>query len=156
MKKLLIPVMAVILAATACNKANDTTCDPETTQAPATEVTALRSYIAGDSITATEDPRGFFYNITDSGSARKPRSCSKVYVNYAGRLTNGTLFDSNDAVSFSLKSVIKGWTEGVPLIGEGGKITLYLPPSLAYGSAASGPIPANSILIFDIQLTRVD
>ncbi|HAD33478.1 MAG TPA: FKBP-type peptidylprolyl isomerase, partial [Chitinophagaceae bacterium] len=57
-----------------------------------------------------------------------------------------------NGVSFGLDGLIVGWQEGIPLIGAGGKIKLYLPPSLAYGSNANGNIPANSSLIFDIDL----
>jgi FKBP-type peptidyl-prolyl cis-trans isomerase FkpA len=54
-----------------------------------------------------------------------------------------------------LGQLIVGWQKGLPLISSGGKITLYIPPSLGYGSAAAGSIPANSILIFDIELISV-
>jgi len=78
-----------------------------------------------------------------------------VVVNYVGKLTNGTIFDSGNNVSFSLGGLITGWQEGIPLIAPGGSITLYLPPSLAYGSRATGSIPANSNLIFKIDLKSV-
>jgi FKBP-type peptidyl-prolyl cis-trans isomerase FkpA len=73
-------------------------------------------------------------------------------VKYTGRLTNGSVFDSSTGATFALANLITGWQQGIPYIGKGGKITLYLPPSLGYGSQASGSIPANSILIFEIEL----
>lgn len=73
-------------------------------------------------------------------------------VNYLGRLTNGDVFDQGNGVEFALSKLVIGWQEGIPLIGAGGKIKLYLPPSLAYGSQAVSGIPANSILVFDIDL----
>lgn len=75
-----------------------------------------------------------------------------------GKLTNGTIFDQtqgNNTYSNYLTSLIKGWTNGVPYIKTGGRIILYIPPTLGYGSQANGPIPANSILIFDIDLINV-
>lgn len=134
----------------ACGK-NDF-CKPDQTTAPAAEVAQLEAYLTGAGITASRDSRGFFYVIKNEGSGRKPTICSTVSVNYAGKLTNGTEFDANNAISFSLRGLIKGWQQGIPLIAPGGSITLYLPPSLGYGSRASGSIPPNSILIFDIDL----
>lgn len=137
-----------------CNK-KESDCPQINIKAPEAEVVALRAYITGNGITATEDPRGFFYKIDNQGTGKKPTVCSGVSVNYAGRLTNGTQFDAGNNVSFNLSQLIIGWQQGIPLINEGGSITLYLPPSLAYGSNAVGAIPANSILIFTITLNTV-
>ena len=66
------------------------------------------------------------------------------------------MFDSGNGVSFGLNQLIVGWQEGIPLIAPGGSITLYLPPSLAYGAQAQQGIPANSILVFQIDLIRIN
>ena len=84
-----------------------------------------------------------------------------VTVNYVGTLTNGTKFDSsydrNQPFSFRIGAgqVIAGWDQGVPGMKVGGKRRLTIPPSLAYGSTARGTIPANSTLIFDIDLVSI-
>ena len=127
-----------------------------TTTAPQAEVTALKQFIDSSGISATPDARGFYYSIQAPGSGSKPTLCSNVTVNYSGTLTNGTAFESANGVSFDLAGLIAGWQEGIPLIAPGGSITLYLPPSLAYGSRAQGSIPANSILIFKIDLIRAN
>jgi FKBP-type peptidyl-prolyl cis-trans isomerase FkpA len=145
---LLLPVFVV-----SCKK--EDSCPEVKIKAPDAEIAALRTYISGNSITATEDPRGFFYTINSAGTGSNPTACSGVSVNYTGKLTNGTQFDSGNNVSFNLSQLIIGWQEGIPLIKAGGAITLYLPPSLAYGSNAVGGIPANSILIFTITLNAV-
>ncbi len=145
---LLLPVFVV-----SCKK--EDSCPEVNIKAPDAEITALRAYISGNSITATEDPRGFFYTINNAGTGSKPTACSGVSVNYIGKLTNGTQFDAGTNVSFNLSQLIIGWQEGIPLIKAGGAITLYLPPALAYGSAAVGSIPANSNLIFTITLNAV-
>ena len=157
MKKLLI-VSLFLVAITSCNKKDDNNnnnCPDVTTTAPASEVATLRTYIQANNIIAVEDPRGFFYTIDAPGSGSKPTACSGVTVNYVGKLTDGTTFDSGNNVTFSLGRLIIGWQEGIPLIAPGGSITLYLPPSLAYGSRATGGIPANSNLIFKIDLKAV-
>ena len=137
-----------------CGKDNGN-CPEVSTTAPATEVLNLQSYLTANGITATQDPRGFFYTIADPGAGDKPSSCSGVTVDYTGKLINGSTFDSGNNVSFNLSQLIIGWQEGIPLIAPGGNITLYLPPSLAYGSSGSGSIPPNSNLIFIIDLKSI-
>ena len=84
-----------------------------------------------------------------------------VFVHYTGRLEDGTIFDSSHNVGapieFTLgkREVIKGWDEGITLLNIGSKATLIIPPSLGYGSRAMGPIPANSILIFEVELVDI-
>ncbi|CAN5423433.1 hypothetical protein BH10BAC2_BH10BAC2_18740 [soil metagenome] len=154
MNKLVLVAGVLYISLSACKKETQE-CSPVTISAPAAEVDALRAYITAGGITATEDSRGFFYTINSAGSGNKPTACNAVTVNYVGKLTNGTTFDSGSGISFYLSQLILGWQEGIPLIAAGGSITLYLPPSLAYGSSGSGSIPPNSNLIFDITLVSV-
>lgn len=154
MNKLVLVVGILFISFAACKK-DAPECSPVTIAAPAAEVEALRAYITAGGITATEDSRGFFYTINNAGSGNKPTACNAVTVNYVGKLTNGTTFDSGSGVSFSLSQLITGWQEGIPLIAAGGSITLYLPPSLAYGSSGAGSIPPNSNLIFEITLVSI-
>ena len=116
----------------------------------------LDQYITTNKISATADGRGFYYTIQAPGSGTKPTVSSNVTVNYTGKLTNGNTFDSGKGVSFGLNQLIVGWQYGIPLIAPGGSITLYLPPSLGYGSQGSGSIPGNSVLIFTIDLVRIN
>jgi FKBP-type peptidyl-prolyl cis-trans isomerase FkpA len=151
MKKLVPLLFALIILFSQCNKKD--TCPNPTTTAPESEVTALETYLTTNNITATKDSRGFYYSISSPGGSSKPDNCATVSVKYKGLLTSGTVFDqSTTAVSFPLANLITGWQEGIPLIGITGKIRLYLPPSLGYGSKGSTGIPANSILIFDVEL----
>lgn len=105
----------------------------------------------------TKDPRGFYYQIMTPGTGATPVLTSKVTVFYKGSLTNGNIFDQTNAspVTFGLNQLILGWQYGIPLVKAGGRIMLYLPPSLGYGSQSMGQIPANSALIFDITLQGV-
>ncbi len=139
-------------------QSNDVPCDgtPVTTKAPDTEVTTLKQYITTNNIQATADPRGFYYTIQSPGTGEKPTVCSTVTVKYVGKLTNGQQFDSSNGISFGLGELVVGWQEGIPLIAPGGKVTLYLPPSLAYGARELPGIPANSILVFDIDLVKIN
>jgi len=99
---------------------------------------------------------GIVYLIQDSGSeVRATSDRDTVKVNYRGTLIDGTEFDANEGISFPLNRVIKGWTEGMKLVGEGGKITLVIPANLAYGERGPRDIGANSTLIFDVDLLEV-
>ena len=164
MKKLFsifaIPALVVFLLSS-CLKVKQPpqqTCtyDPCAYKAPDSEITAVKQYLDSMHITATQHCSGLFYNVTDSGSSVAPVACSAVSVIYKGWFTNGQVFDSsNSPVDVSLAQVIQGWTNGVPLIKQGGKIRLYIPPSLGYGAKPYQSIPGNSILIFDVNLVRV-
>jgi peptidylprolyl isomerase len=101
---------------------------------------------------------GLKYKVTEIGSGRKVEIGDKVTVHYTGKLTNGTKFDSskdrNQPFSFKVGGgqVIRGWDEGLALLNIGDKATLTIPANLGYGSRDQGPIPANSTLIFDIEV----
>ncbi|NQW28254.1 MAG: FKBP-type peptidyl-prolyl cis-trans isomerase [Flammeovirgaceae bacterium] len=99
---------------------------------------------------------GLQYRILQEGTGRFPTAESTVTVHYSGKLTDGTEFDSSykrgEPISFPLRGVIPGWTEGLQLINEGGKIELTIPYELAYGENGSGPIPPRSVLIFEVEL----
>mgnify|MGYP000394341983 CR=1 FL=1 len=106
-------------------------------------------------------PSGLQYKVltTGTGSAH-PNQSDKVKVHYHGTLTDGTVFDSSVArgepISFGLNQVIKGWTEGLQLMVVGEKTRLFIPSDLGYGNRASGPIPAGSTLIFDVELLGIN
>lgn len=108
---------------------------------------------------AKELPSGLIYLIEKEGSGEKVTADDTVTVNYEGKLINGTVFDSSykrgEPVTFQLKQLIPGWVEGIPLIKKGGEVTLVIPPKLGYGAQAAGSIPANSTLIFKIELLDV-
>ncbi|MEN6619073.1 MAG: FKBP-type peptidyl-prolyl cis-trans isomerase [Rikenellaceae bacterium] len=111
-----------------------------------------------DSVVTTAS--GLQYKIIKEGTGIKPVAEDTVQVNYKGTLIDGKEFDSSytrgEPVSFPLNGVIKGWTEGLQLVGEGGKIRLFIPAELGYGEQQAGPtIGPNSTLIFDVELLKV-
>jgi len=164
MKRIFVVLCSVILFSSCSKENNNNMCnyDACAVAAPASEVTQLESYLASATITATKHCSGMYYTIDAAGSGATPTICSTVSVKYKGQLTNGTIFDQSTApVSFQLNGLIEAWKKGIPLIKPGGKIKLYCPPSLAYGSqaikdgAGNVIIPANSILVFEVELTNV-
>ena len=99
---------------------------------------------------------GLQYKKLIEGTGSKPKAKGRVKVHYRGLLLNGVEFDSSwsndEPVSFSLKNVIKGWQEGIPLMPVGSVYVFLIPPELAYGQRGSGVIPPNATLIFEIEL----
>ena len=99
---------------------------------------------------------GLQYKIIEAGKGKAPGPTDQVTVNYRGTQINGNEFDSSykrgEPATFPLNGVIKGWTEGLQLIKEGGKIQLFIPPELAY--AGRGPM-AHRTLIFDVEVITV-
>lgn len=98
---------------------------------------------------------GLQYKIEVAGGDYKVAPEDTVWVNYKGTLIDGTVFDENDSTQFVANRVIKGWTEGLGLLGEGGKATLYIPAELAYGERGNRNIEPNSTLIFDVEVIRI-
>ncbi len=103
---------------------------------------------------------GLQYMVIKEGSGRTPGSTDRIKVNYKGTLLDGTEFDSSDRhggpAEFQADQVIKGWTEGVQLMKEGGKYRLFIPSDLAYGPrSVSQEIGPNSTLIFEIELLEI-
>jgi len=107
-----------------------------------------------------QTPSGLQYKILSPGEGKSPKATDTVLVNYRGTLLDGTEFDSsykrNEPIEFPLNRVIPGWTEGVQLIKEGGKVQLFIPSNLAYGSrGAGGVIGPDETLIFEVELLKV-
>ena len=105
-------------------------------------------------------PSGLQIKMLAEGNGKQPRATDTVVVHYRGRLINGNEFDSSfkrgEPATFRLNQVIKGWTEGIQLIKEGGKAELYIPSNLAYGSQGSGAqIGPDEALIFEVELISV-
>ena len=121
------------------------------------DIALIENYLDDNNITYESDVSGLRYVIHEQGDGGAPNANSTVRVAYEGRfLTDQQVFDSSDDISFSLRNVIVGWQIGIPLVNEGGRITLYIPSGLAYGRAGiRGIIPANANLIFDVDLFEI-
>jgi peptidyl-prolyl cis-trans isomerase A (cyclophilin A) len=119
---------------------------------------ALEDLKAGMQVTES----GLYYKITKKTEGKAPKAGDNIQVHYAGKLTNGTEFDSsfkrNEPLEFPVGTgrVIKGWDEGILLLKEGETATLLIPPAMGYGErGAGGVIPPNAWLIFDVELVKV-
>ncbi|GAA0757432.1 peptidylprolyl isomerase [Psychroflexus lacisalsi] len=109
-----------------------------------------------------ETESGLRYQIINEGSGAKPNKGQEVSVHYKGSLVDGTVFDSSykrkQPIEFPVGAghVIEGWDEGLLLLNQGTKAQFVIPPHLAYGDReVGGVIPANSILVFDLELVDI-
>ncbi|MCV9879482.1 FKBP-type peptidyl-prolyl cis-trans isomerase [Brenneria izbisi] len=102
---------------------------------------------------------GLLYLVEKEGSGNAPKDSDTVVVNYKGTLVDNNEFDNSykrgEPLSFRLDGVIPGWTEGLKHVKKGGKIKLVIPPELAYGENGVPGIPANSTLVFDVELLDI-
>jgi len=143
-------ILAALLGLTlaGCNKDNGMS------QAEKDEI-LIEDYLADNNITAEEHESGLYFRIDDAGTGPMPTINDEVEVRYKGYLLDGTVFDQtqgNSTIEFPLANLIPAWQIGIPLISSGGSITLFSPSSLAYGNRQVGSIPANSVLVFEIDL----
>jgi FKBP-type peptidyl-prolyl cis-trans isomerase FkpA len=109
--------------------------------------------------TFTDTKSGLKYRILRKGEGKPPKVTDSVKVNYQGWLDNGKVFDSSykkKPISFPLNGVIKGWTEGMQLVSQGGMIELEIPSDLGYGARGFPPdIPPKATLHFIVELLEV-
>lgn len=104
---------------------------------------------------------GLQYEVLTKAEGAKPQKGDTVSVNYVGKLTDGTVFDDSakhgGAIELPVnEGVIAGWLEGLQLMQVGEKFRLYVPSDLAYGAESPSPvIPANSVLVFDLELIGI-
>ncbi len=153
---LYLTLVFAVLAALGCNQE---TCLPgdvsvfdyvQQSDSIRSQVTAL--------IDENGDSTGLYYYIQSPGDNVKPTVTDSITFTYEGRTTNDNLFgQSGDTPNTNvLSALIEGWQLGIPLIGQGGSITLYIPAYLGYAASQAGDICPNSDLIFDVNLLSVN
>lgn len=153
LKSIFVFFIAIILF-TSCKKETDTTMNPSSQEE---QDQILQDYFTKNNIIAQKTASGLYYTVQQQGTT--PQKGETISVNYEGKLLSGKKFDSSfdrgQPIQFPIGTgrVIKGWDEGIPLIGKGGKGFLYIPSHLAYGAqGAGGDIPPYSILIFRVEV----
>ncbi len=117
----------------------------------------IKEYLESEGINdAVKTSSGLYYRIIEPGEPSKPMLSDTVEVLFVGRLLSKEIFDStldtNEPSKLFLENTVKGFQEGMQLIGRSGHIHLYMPSELGFGSNRSQRIPANAVLLFDIRL----
>lgn len=154
--------MLLVIGCTAPRQDLDESAVPEgppvTPSIKTSEATGGKSMESDQEFTATDS--GLKYRILTASEGRKPTAADTVRCHYRGWLDNGQEFDSSykrgEPAEFPLNGVIPGWTEGLQLIGENGKIELEIPYQLGYGERGFPPdIPAKATLHFEVELIKI-
>jgi len=157
--KLLIPVLAAVLALAGCNKGGADPAEMAKSAAEAKAFMATNAKVEG----VQTLPSGVQYKIVKSGPATglKPGPQDEVKVHYEGKLVSGKIFDSSydrgQPAAMPLPALIPAWKEALQLMRPGDEWILFVPPEMGYGEegAGGGEIPGNSVLIFRIELIDV-
>lgn len=158
-KRLIIAVLATTMLASCFKK---DVCEAVTVVAPDDEVTALKAYVESVNPNAVFDTRGFYYEIIKPGTPNHPGICSDIFANFEGRPSDSDDFfvkTNNNASQMyhDLSKYIYGWRYALPMIGMGGEMKLYLPPSLGKGNNTTlepSYVPADKILVYNIKLVK--
>lgn len=113
------------------------------------------NYVEENNLNGKFTSSGLYIIIVEPGDDRHPDYYSSIEATYTGYHLDGTEFDSGSIENYPLSYLIKGWQEGLTYVGEGGKVKLIIPSSLAYGDQSAGSIEPNEVLLFDITLNEV-
>jgi FKBP-type peptidyl-prolyl cis-trans isomerase FklB len=104
-------------------------------------------------------PSGLQYKVLTEGSGKIPKATDTVTVHYIGALINGAEFDNSykrgQPITVPVNGVLPGWNEALQLMKEGSKWQIFIPPTLGYGDRGMGPVPPNSIMIYEVELLSV-
>lgn len=134
-------VIATLVVFSACKKEDDGPSQAEK------DKEQIEIYVEQNNLDGQFTSSGLYYVIYEAGNSNHPTVDSKVTVAYKGYFLSGSVFDQNDYTTFQLANLIEGWKEGIPLIGEGGEITLLVPSDLGYKDGV--------VRAFDIELFKV-
>lgn len=150
-----LPILLLLALLAGCRGPNNKTDEPPTSTGSSDRTgydpTAFQSTLSG-----------LRYRILREGDGPMPTVRDRVTVHYRGWLDDGSEFDSSykrgQPAKFPLSQVVPGWTEGLQLVGEGGKIELEIPAELGYGKQGTpdGSIPPGATLHFEVELLNVE
>ncbi|MGZ8456081.1 MAG: FKBP-type peptidyl-prolyl cis-trans isomerase [Gemmatirosa sp.] len=154
--RLLTPLLALAVPLAACSDDDAETTAPSTT-GTTIETTTFAPSLGVDVSAAgwTKTASGLYYRTLASatGTSATVANGQRVSVRYTGWLANGTQFESSTfAFTLGRGEVIAGWDQGIVGMRVGERRQLVIPPALGYGARANGPIPANAVLVFNVEV----
>ena len=158
-------ITVAIVAVTACSKPTGTPTSAAPAAAPQPggllnpliEATTFSPALKVDLKGSTKSASGLYYRDVTVGSGTPVAAGTRVSVTYDGAFADGTRFEAGPyAFVLGSRSVIAGWDEGIVGMRPGGTRQLIIPPDLAYGPNGSGKIPGNAVLVFSVELVRLN
>ena len=123
-------------------------------QAPRDQAAVALASVRNGDASILQASNGLLYQVLKPGAGdAHPTDADVTLVNYTGKLLDGTTFDaSQQPTPMPIKGVIPGFAEALKMMTKGAKYRFWIKPSLAYGDKVTGPIPAHSVLVFDLEL----
>ncbi|MEE9371474.1 MAG: FKBP-type peptidyl-prolyl cis-trans isomerase [Saprospiraceae bacterium] len=163
-QKITLCLLFFIIIINSCKNQNDTTTQIATTTQTMDPIQKniqdIEAYLRKKDITAQKTTNNVYYVITREGDGTHPTIADNVTLHYKGYFLDGNKFDSSydggKPITYPLSGFVKGWQEGIPMVSKGGAATLFIPSNLGYGSNARPGIPANSVLLFDVELLKIN
>lgn len=157
-------LVGVVLCSASCTKPGTCTAKLPVDTAPQNEQQRVFTYLNSRGISAILHPNGFYYVISNAGTGNKINPCNIITMQYTGQLEDGKIFDetaSGSAFRDRASVLIPGLQQALSLVGRGAQLQVYLPPALAFGYVHVGDplnpsIPANSIVVFSINIIAVE
>lgn len=151
MKKFIVLILGLTVFMMACNS------DEGSGESQAKiDNELIKDYLIDNNLTADSLQNGVYFIETVAGTGVHPTTAANITVRYTGKLLDGSVFDTTDGVdprTFQLGAVIQGWQVGLQQMRIGSEATILIPSAAAYGSSSpSSAIPANSVLVFDVEL----
>jgi FKBP-type peptidyl-prolyl cis-trans isomerase FkpA len=158
MKHLLSALLIMTLFISCKKESNNSSEAPSEIPYVAKNEKQIEKYVAEKGLKGTKSESGLYYVIKEPGTGKQATPASNVTVAYKGYFMDGKVFDQSDekGISFGLGQVVKGWTEGISYLKEGGSALLVIPAKLGYGGSDYASIPGGSVLIFEVKLISVN
>ncbi|XWN36301.1 MAG: FKBP-type peptidyl-prolyl cis-trans isomerase [Balneola sp.] len=159
--KILFFSLAILIFTNGCDRNSGCNIDINLTadqQKLDSDIQEIDNFLSENNIEAQTHPTGLRYIINDFGSGANPEICDIITFDYVGRaLSDSTIVEQSDAsVRFGLFRLIEGFKIGIPLIKEGGSITLFIPSEYGYEEGGPGGTPSTTNLIFDVDLINIE
>jgi FKBP-type peptidyl-prolyl cis-trans isomerase FkpA len=118
--------------------------------------TQIEAYLKKNNKACERSSSGLYYNIIEQGEGREIKYGDRIAFTYKGELLDGTVFDKRTKpIEFDVDILIAAWKEAMLMLNEGGKAYIVAPPHLGYGTHELSDIPANSIIVYTLEVVKV-
>jgi len=159
-RRITFSLLAFICIINSCKNQSSEASKPMTMDPIQKNIQEIEDYLKANKIEAEKTESNLYYVVNNEGDGTHPVISDNVTVHYKGYFLDGNTFDSSydrgQPATFPLSRVVSGWQEGIPLFSRGGGGTLFIPSNMGYGSNPPPGIPANAVLVFDVEILKIN
>jgi len=155
MTRITLLICSIVFIISACSRNENF---PTNLEQYERDIELIEAYVAEKNLDVEVSASGLYYVIEEKGNGKKPDPTDNVKIRFSQYLLDGTLIGQaigDSSIVFNLATTILGLREGIGLLKEGGRGTFILPSYMAFGGASSSTIPANSVMVFDVELVEI-